>query len=85
MFAFLCHVRKYRKWSTCAARCVLIISAHNYTLKSAGLKTTKLELFGNPALGKYWTEHMLGYFDPVGWVECFYPPCWVVLFKSTIV
>ncbi len=34
---------------------------------NAGLKTTQLELFGNPALGKYYTEHMLGYFDPAGW------------------
>ncbi len=34
----------------------------SYTLKSAGLKTTQLGLFGNPALGKYWTEHMLCYF-----------------------
>ncbi len=42
-----------------------------YTLKYAGLKTTQLGLFGNPALGKYWTEHMLGYFDPAGWVKCF--------------
>ncbi|KAI2658510.1 Aconitate hydratase, mitochondrial [Labeo rohita] len=30
-----------------------------YTLKIAGLKTTQFELFGNPTLGKYWTEHML--------------------------
>ncbi len=58
---------------------------HFYTLKNAGLKTTQLGLFGNPALGKYWTEHMLGYFDPAGWVKRFYPPCWVVLFKSSIV
>ncbi len=48
------------------------------TLKNAGLKTNQLVLFGNPALGKYWTEHMLGYFDPAGWVKRFYPPCWVV-------
>ncbi len=48
------------------------------TLKNAGLKTTQLGLFGNPALGKYWTEHMLGYFDPAGWVKHFYPPCLVV-------
>ncbi len=44
-----------------------------YTLKNAGLKTTQFGLFGNPALGKYWTEHMLGYFDPGGWVKRFYP------------
>ncbi len=42
----------------------------------AGLKTTQLGLFGNPALGKYWTEHMMGY----GCVKC-----WVVVFKSSIV
>ncbi len=40
-------------------------------LKIAGLKTTHLGLFGNPALGKYWTEHMLDYFDPADWVKCF--------------
>ncbi len=40
-----------------------------YTLKNVGLKTTQLGLFGNPALGKYWTEHMLGYFDPAGWIK----------------
>ncbi len=39
-----------------------------YTLKNAGIKTTISLLFGNPALGKYWTEHMLGYFDPACWV-----------------
>ncbi len=49
-----------------------------YTLKNAGLKTTQLGLFGNPVLGKYWTEHMLGYFDPAGRVKRFYPPCWIV-------
>ncbi len=38
----------------------------SFTLKNAGLKTTQLGLFGNPALGKYWTEHMLGYFDSAG-------------------
>jgi len=31
-----------------------------YTLK----KKKKFGLFGNPVLVKYWTEHMLGYFDP---------------------
>ncbi len=35
-----------------------------------GLKTTQLRLFGNLELGKYWTEHMLGYFWP-GWVKVF--------------
>jgi hypothetical protein len=29
--------------------------------KNAWLKTTH---FRNPALGKYWTENTLGYFDP---------------------
>ncbi len=37
--------------------------------KNAGLKTTQHGLFGNPALGKYWTEHKLGYFYPDGWVK----------------
>ncbi len=45
-------------------------SIHTPTLKNAGLTTTQLGLFGNPALGKYRTEHMLGYFDPDGWVKC---------------
>ncbi len=49
-------------------------------LKNAELKTTQLGLFGNTALGKYWTEHMLGNFDPAS----FYSTCWAV-FKSTIV
>ncbi len=31
---------------------------------NAGLKTNQLGLFDKPALGKCWTEHMLGYFDP---------------------
>ncbi len=39
--------------------------------KSAGLKTTQLGLFGYPALGKYWTEHMLVSFDPAGWFKRF--------------
>ncbi len=43
-----------------------------YTLKNAGLKTTQFGLFGNPVLDKYWTEHMLGYFDPAGWVKHFF-------------
>jgi len=51
----------------------------NYTLKNPGLKTTQLGLFGNPALGKYWTEHMLGYFDPAGWVKYFSHHAGVVL------
>ncbi len=42
-----------------------------HSKKNAGLKTTQFGLFGNPALGKYWTEYMLGYFDPSGWVKCF--------------
>jgi len=46
----------------------LLCDCQTYTLKNAGLKTTQFGLFGNPALGKYWTEHMLGYFDPAGWV-----------------
>ncbi len=29
-----------------------------YTLKNVGLNTTQ------PVLGKYWTEHMLGCFQP---------------------
>ncbi len=38
--------------------------------QNAGLKTTQLGLFGNPALGKYWTEHMhsgqrLFYLSPI--------------------
>lgn len=33
-----------------------------YTLKYAGLKTTQFGLSGNPAMSKYWTEHILGYF-----------------------
>ncbi len=37
--------------------------------KNAGLKTTQHGSSGNPALGKYWTEHKLGYFDPDGWVK----------------
>ncbi len=44
-----------------------------FTLKNAGIKTTHLGLFGNPALGKYWTEHMQGYFDRAGLVQCFLP------------
>lgn len=48
------------------------------TLINAGLKTTKHRLFGNPALSKYWTEHIMGYFDPVDWVKRFDPLCWVV-------
>lgn len=36
-----------------------------------GLKTTQLGLFGKPALGKYWTEYMLHYFDPTGRVKYF--------------
>ncbi len=57
-----------------------MISIHPsiHTLKNSGLKTTQLGLFGNPVQGKYWTEHMLGYFDPAGWVKRFNPPCWVV-------
>ncbi len=35
---------------------------HHYTAISG--------LFGNLMLVKYWTEHMLGYFDPAGWVKC---------------
>ncbi len=64
-------IHKWRKRIT-------IINLEQCTLKNAGLKPTQLWLFGNPALGKYWTEHMLGYFDPDGWVKSFYPPCWVV-------
>ncbi len=48
-----------------------------HSKKNAGLKTTQLGLFGNPVLGKYWHEHMLGYFDPSVWIKRFYPPCWV--------
>ncbi len=41
-----------------------------YTLKhsTSVLKTTQFGFFGNPALGKFWPEHMLGYFDPAVWV-----------------
>ncbi len=55
-----------------------LIFTIKHILKYTGLKTTQLGLVDNPALGKYWTEHTLGYFDPAGWVKHFYPPCWVV-------
>ena len=47
------------------AKCLSVVSN---TLKNVGLKTTQYGLFFNPTLVKYWTEHMLGYFDPTSWV-----------------
>ncbi len=39
-----------------------------YTLKNAGLNTTQ-------CWSKYWTEHMLGCFQPNSWVKCLTQPC----------
>lgn len=51
-----------------------------YTQKNGGLKTTQFVLFGNPALGKYWTQHMLNYLlnNPTFWVVGI-TPTWVNL------
>lgn len=43
---------------------VTLVHANLHKKKNAGLKTTQFGLFGYPAPGKYWTEHVLGYFDP---------------------
>ena len=40
-----------------------------YTLKNTGLKTTQIGLFPTQYLVQYRTEHMLGCFDFLNWVE----------------
>ncbi len=38
---------------------------------SPNIHSKKCWVKSNPTLGKYWTEHMPGYFDPAGWVNVF--------------
>ncbi len=68
----VCNIVNYAVFTQINSVC-LVFCPCVLTLKNAGLKTTQLGLFGNPALGKYWTEHMLGYFDSAGLVKCFLP------------
>jgi hypothetical protein len=37
--------------------------------KMLALKTIQFAFFGNTALGRYWTDHSQGCFDPASWIE----------------